>query len=56
MNYNEILRRIADRENVSINDVENEMVEAIGRAGLDCTVEEFIDTVARMVMQRRYIV
>lgn len=56
MIYNEILKQIADRENVSVNDVEKEMDEAIRSAGIECSVEEFVDTMARMVMQRRYIV
>ena len=55
MKYNEILRQIAIKENVSVESVENEMQIAIKFAGLDCSVKEFIETTASMI-KRRYIV
>ena len=52
MNYNKILRQIADRENISVKEVENEMRIAIKMAGLDCSPKEFIETTARLVKER----
>ncbi|MBR5273248.1 MAG: hypothetical protein IKU25_07670 [Clostridia bacterium] len=56
MRYNKILRQIAESENVSVEEVEREMKIAIAAAGLDCSVEEFIEKAASLAKIRLYIV
>ena len=52
MNYNQILKQIAVKENVSVKEVEKEMQAAIKAAGLDCSPKEFIETTALLVREK----
>ena len=55
MRYEDILKKIAERENVSVDDVEKEMKLAIAYSGLNCSVDEFIKTTASLIAQKDYI-
>ena len=52
MRYQKILRQIAVKENTSVTEVEKEMQKALIIAGLDCSVKEFIEIVARQVTEK----
>lgn len=54
MNYNKILRTLAERENVSVKEIENEMRAAIHSAGLHCSIKEFIKA-AVLQIKKDYI-
>ena len=56
MGYYDVLRKIAIKENISVEEVENEMKMAIALAGLDCSVKEFVEVTAASIIKRRYIV
>ncbi len=56
MTYENILREISLKENVSVEEIEREMQTAINAAGLDCTAKEFIEITSFFVNERRYIV
>ena len=43
MGYQEVLEQIAKEEHCSKEEVEREMLFAIQQAGLQCSVEEFIN-------------
>ena len=51
MNYQEIIKQLAEKENVSVKEIEKEMQTAINYAGLDCSAEEFIKTVSATVIK-----
>lgn len=55
MNYNEILRQLAIKENVSVKEIEKEMKTAIKSAGLDCSVKEFIETTTAALILKKTI-
>ncbi|MBQ7288987.1 MAG: hypothetical protein IJW78_04585 [Clostridia bacterium] len=52
MNYDEILRYLANKNNVTIKEVENEMKEEISLAGLNCSVKEFIETTSILLKEK----
>ena len=54
MKYVDILKEIANRENVSVKEVETEMRKAIEAAGYDCSVREFIEAVAKTAKKTIY--
>lgn len=49
MNYKAILKYLAEKENVSVQEIENEMQYAVNFADLDCSAEEFIKTVSIVI-------
>ena len=51
MNYREILKQLAAKENVSVQEIEKEMKKAITCAGLDCSAEEFIKTITSLIIK-----
>ena len=51
MSYEDILKQIAIKENVSIEEVESEMKMAIKFAGLNCSVKDFIETTASLIKE-----
>lgn len=52
MNYNEIIRQLAIKENVSVEEIEKEMEAAIKYAELDCSAKEFIETTVALLKQK----
>ncbi len=52
MTYNEILKHLSDKENVSVKEIENEMVTALRSAGLDCSAKEFIEKTVTLVKEK----
>lgn len=52
MDYNEILRQLALKENVSVAEIEKEMKAAIESAKINCSVKEFIETVSALVKSK----
>ena len=56
MSYDEILKQIANSENISVEEVEREMKAAIKCSGLDCSVKEFIEMAANIAKDRLNIV
>ena len=51
MNYQEILKMLAKKENVSVQEIEEEMQKAICCTGIDCTAEEFIKAVSAIAIK-----
>ena len=49
MTYYEILKCIAEKENLSVQEIENEMQKALSSAELNCSAEEFINTVTKNI-------
>ncbi len=56
MKYREILKAISKKENVSINEIEREMENALALAGIECSAKEFIEKAAQSINNRLYIV
>ena len=56
MDYNKLLIELSTKENVSIEELENEMKLALIAAALDCSVEEFIESVVLLINNGLYIV
>lgn len=56
MNYKRILKTIAEKENVSVKEVENEMAAALTSAGITCSVQEFLEKATDILKRRLYIV
>lgn len=52
MDYRKILRQIAEKEHISVKEVEKEMADALKSAGIDCSVKEFIEATAKTVKSR----
>ncbi len=52
MNYKEILRSLALKENTSAEEIENEMKAAINSTGLECSVKEFIELTTALLKER----
>lgn len=55
MCYAEILKQLATKENKTEKEIDAIMQQAIEKANIDCTVEEFIQIVSFFVQKRRYI-
>lgn len=49
MNYEDILLRLAIKENKSKEEIEKEMQKAIKYAGIDCPVSDFVFSVAAFI-------
>ena len=49
MNYEEIVRQIAQKENVPQHEVKHEIELALNSAGLDCNAEDFIELMAAII-------
>ncbi len=56
MKYEKILKQLAEKENVTVKEIENEMQKAINSVGLEYTPKEFIKIVSFFANQRRYII
>ena len=54
MTYYEILKCIAEKENLSEQEIEKEMQNALYYAGLDCSAEEFIKSVSEIASETIY--
>lgn len=54
MNYQKILKQLAKKENVSEQEIEKEMQNALYYAGLDCSAEEFIKSVSEIASETIY--
>ena len=54
MKYKQIIRQIAFKENISVKEVEQEMQLAINAAGLECTVQEFIEEMVSKLKKTIY--
>ena len=52
MDYEKILKNIAEREGLSPRDVENQMALALKAAGISCSVKKFIKKVSNDVKSR----
>lgn len=55
MGYNEILKNLAIKEKKTEKEIEDDMQQAINKAGLKCSAEEFIKVVSFFISKRRYI-
>ena len=51
MNYQEILKYLAKKENIAEKEVEKEMQIAINKTGLNCSAEEFIKTITDVIIK-----
>ncbi|MBR3869453.1 MAG: hypothetical protein IKM66_09080 [Clostridia bacterium] len=51
MNYKAILKYLAEKENVSVHEIEEEMQKAICCTGLNCSAEEFIKAVSEIIIK-----
>ena len=49
MNYQQIINHLAEKENVSVHEIEEEMQKAINGAGLNCSPNDFIKTIAGFI-------
>lgn len=56
MKYREILKIISKKENVSTNEIEREMENALALAGIECSAKDFIEKIAQSLSDRLYIV
>ena len=52
MTYNQILRQLAIKENLSEQEIENEMKKALNMAGVNCSVKDFIEATAKELAAR----
>ena len=52
MNYKKILKEIADREQISPKEVEEEMTKALRLAGLNCSVKAFLQTTTALIKEK----
>lgn len=52
MKYKDIIKRIAQQEQVTEKEVEEDMKAALRMAGLDCSVKEFIETAALLCQKK----
>ena len=50
VDYEAVIRKLADRENVSPQVIEEEMAKALAPAGVDCTAEELIALIVRILL------
>ena len=56
MNYKKILKTIAEKENLSVKEVESEMETALKLTGINCSVQEFLENTTEALKNRLYIV
>lgn len=49
MDYKAILNQLAEKENVSASEIENEMQNALKYSGMNCSAEEFIKITASII-------
>ena len=49
MTYKKIIKKLAEKENVSVNQIEKEMNEAMKFTSLDCSAKEFISFTSNML-------
>lgn len=56
MDYKAILNQLAEKENLSASEIENEMQNALKCSGMNCSAEEFIKITASIIKKRLYIV
>lgn len=52
MTYKKMLKQLAVKENVSVNEIESEMQAAIDYAGLNCSVKEFIEITSKLIREK----
>jgi len=52
MRYSNILQKLAEKESVPIQTIEDSIQSAIRAAGLDCTPEQFIETAASLIAKK----
>lgn len=55
MNYKKILRTIAEKEGVTLKEVEREMADALKNAGISCSVKTFLENTSKNIISRLYI-
>ncbi len=51
MDYEAVIRKLAERENVLPQVVEEEMAKALELAGVDCTAEELIALIVQILLK-----
>lgn len=56
MNYKKILKNIAEKEKISVKEVEKEMLVALRAAGMTCSVKVFLENTVKDINSRLYIV
>jgi len=54
MNYDNILKQLAKKENISVEEAEKEIQKALNLAGLELSAKEFVETVAKL-LKKDYI-
>ena len=54
MNYDNILKQLEKQENIPAKEAEKEMQKALDLSGLEISVEDFIETVAKL-LRKDYI-
>ena len=52
MRYKKILRHLSKKENISTKEIEREMKIALMRAGIDCSVEKFLETTVNLLREK----
>lgn len=52
MKYKKILKHLSKKENISTKEIQREMKIALMCAGIDCSVEKFIETTANLLKER----
>ena len=52
MDFKAIVKQLAEKENVSVAEIENEMQNALNCADLNCDVEEFIKITASIIQEK----
>lgn len=52
MKYCEILEQLAIKENKPKNEIEREMKAALNYAGINCSVEDFIEITAKTINKK----
>lgn len=52
MEYKQMLKQLANKENVSEKEIEREMQAAIKCAGQDCSVKEFIEITSNLIQKK----
>ena len=52
MKYKKILKHLSKKENISTKEIEREMKIALMCAGIDCSVEKFIETTTNLLKEK----
>lgn len=50
MKYHKILKLIADKENVTVKEIEKEMEAALKAANINCSPQQFIKSITQKVI------